>query len=130
LGYYSRNLSRIGIGALRIVVRRFRCRACRKTASLLPAFVQPYRFVQNGTIENYVRGDPLPDEVTRHLDLLAQYWKRFCRWLPEIKRTLGHVSLFMGRYFHYGPIASMGISLAAGALTFIVFGGICHLLGK
>jgi Domain of unknown function (DUF6431) len=90
LGYYSRNLSRMGLGALLIFVRRFLCRCCGKTVSLLPAFAQPYRFVQNRTIENYVRGNPLSDEVIRHLDLLSQYWRRFCIWLPEIERTLGH----------------------------------------
>ena len=90
LGYYSRNLSRIGLGALLILVRRFWCSFCNKTVSLLPSFAQPYRFVQNRTIETYVRGHPLPDEVIRHLDLLSQYWNRFCGWLPEIERTLGH----------------------------------------
>ena len=80
----------MGLGALLIFVRRFRCHYCRKTVSLLPAFAQPYRFVQNRTIESYVRGNPLPDEVIRHLDLLAQYWRRFCIWLPEIERALGH----------------------------------------
>jgi len=90
LGYYSRNLSRLGLGALLIIVRRFRCCCCRKTISLLPSFAQPYRFVQNRTIENYVRGKPFADEVIRHFDLLSQYWRRFCIWLPEIERTLGH----------------------------------------
>jgi hypothetical protein len=56
LGYYGRNLSRLGLGALLIFVRRFRCHCCRKTVSLLPSFAQPYRFVQNRTIEKYVRG--------------------------------------------------------------------------
>jgi Domain of unknown function (DUF6431) len=89
LGYYSRHLSRIGLGALLIFVRRFLCRCCRKTVSLLPSFAQPYRFVQNRTIENYLRGNPLSDEVIRHLDLLSQYWRRFRIWLPELERTVG-----------------------------------------
>ena len=90
LGYYSRNLSRIVRGALLILVRRFRCRCCRKTVSVLPGFAQPYRFVQNRTIEKYVRGNPLPDEVLRHASVLAQYWRRFRIWLPVLERTLGH----------------------------------------
>jgi len=90
LGYYSRNLSRTGLGALLIFVRRFRCRCCRISVSLLPGFAQPYRFVQNLTIESYVDGKPFPDEVRRHLDLLSQYWRRFRIWLPELERTLGH----------------------------------------
>jgi hypothetical protein len=71
-------------------VRRFRCRYCLQTVSLLPSFAQPYRFIQNRTIEIYSFGQPFPDEVNRHLDLLSRYWKRFCLWLPEIERTLGH----------------------------------------
>jgi hypothetical protein len=90
LGYYSRNLSRMGLGALLIFVRRFRCRCCLQTVSLLPNFAQPYRFVQNRTIEIYVHGKPFSDEVIRHLDLLTQYWRRFRIWLPEIERSLGH----------------------------------------
>ena len=89
LGYYARNLSRVSIGALVIFVRRFRCRLCRKTTSVLPAFAQPYRFVQNRTIERFFSGDPLSDEVIRHLDLLSQYWRRFCVFLPAIGRSLG-----------------------------------------
>lgn len=61
LGYYVRNLSRLGAGALQLSVRRFRCCVCRKTVSLLPAFAQPYRFVQNHTIEYFVRGGPFSD---------------------------------------------------------------------
>jgi glutaredoxin len=90
LGYYCRNLSRIGLGALLILVRRFRCRYCLQTVSLLPSFAQPYRFIQNRTIELYSFGQPFPNEVIRHLDILSRYWKRFCLWLPEIERTLGH----------------------------------------
>jgi hypothetical protein len=90
LGYYGRNLSRLGFGALLIFVRRFRCWYCGKTVSLLPSFAQPYRFVQNRTIEKYVQGDEFSDEVARHLDLLSRYWRRFCLWIPELERTCGH----------------------------------------
>jgi hypothetical protein len=103
LGYYSRNLSRIGLGALLIFVRRFVCRCCRKTVSLLPAFAQPYRFVQNRTIEKYTQGNPFPDDVSRHLDLLSQYWKQFRRWLPELERTLGRT---LGRAPPSDPVAA------------------------
>ena len=89
-GYYSRNLSQVGVKALLIFIRRFLCRYCRKTVSLLPAFAQPYRFVRNRAIENYVRGHLLPGEVIRHLDLLSRYWRRFCLWRPELERTIGH----------------------------------------
>jgi hypothetical protein len=89
LGYYGRNLNRVSIGALVIFVRRFRCRHCRKTTSILPAFAQPYRFVQNRTIERFFSGEAFSDEVIRHLDLLSQYWRRFGIFLPVIERSLG-----------------------------------------
>ncbi len=54
LGYYARNISRLQLGFLRIWIRRFRCRFCRKTLSLLPSFAQPYRLIQNSTIERFV----------------------------------------------------------------------------
>ena len=90
LGYYVRNLSRLGPGALHLSVRRFRCHVCGKTVSLLPSFAQPYRFVQNSTIEYFARGVPFSDEVARHLVLLSQYWRRFSRELSGLERTLGH----------------------------------------
>ena len=89
LGYYERNLSRIRIGALAIFIRRFRCRHCGKTTSMLPAFAQPYRFVQNRTIERFFSGEAFSDEVIRHLDLLSRYWRRFGIFLPVIDRSLG-----------------------------------------
>ena len=89
LGYYGRNVSRVSIGALVIFVRRFRCRRCRKTTSVLPAFAQPYRFVQNRTIERSFSGEACSDEVIRHSDLLSRYWRRFELFLPEIERSLG-----------------------------------------
>jgi hypothetical protein len=51
LGYYQRSISRLTAGLLRLWIRRFRCRGCRKTVSILPSFAQPYRFVQNSTKE-------------------------------------------------------------------------------
>jgi hypothetical protein len=89
LGYYQRNLSRVSIGALVISIRRFRCRHCRKTTSILPAFAQPYRFVQSRTIERFFDGEAFTHEVIRHLDLLSRYWRRFGSFLPELERSLG-----------------------------------------
>jgi Domain of unknown function (DUF6431) len=89
LGYYGRNLSRVGVGVLVILIRRFRCRHCRKTASILPSFAQPYRFVQNRTIQRFFSGAPFSDEVIRHADLLAQYWRRFGVFLPHVRRAVG-----------------------------------------
>ena len=87
LGYYSRSVSRAGIGALLISVRRFRCRSCRKTTSLLPSFAQPYRFVKNLVIDRYFRGDLFGSEILRHWDLLSQYRRRFEQFWPEVARV-------------------------------------------
>lgn len=84
LGYYFRNLTAAGSGVLRLPVRRFRCKVCRKTASILPSFAQPYRLVQNSTIEKYVAG--VRDfDVSRWLGLLRRYWRRFTRSLPDLQ---------------------------------------------
>ena len=42
-GFYRRNISRLQRGHLRLWIRRFLCRFCRKTVSVLPSFAQPYR---------------------------------------------------------------------------------------
>ncbi len=88
LGYYRRNVSRLKPGHLRILIRRFRCRRCHKTVSILPAFAQPYRFVQNGTIERFVRGGPWASDVLRLFPLLQLYWRRFVSWLPELEKDV------------------------------------------
>jgi hypothetical protein len=88
LGYYARNISRLRLGFLRIFIRRFRCQICRKTVSLLPIFAQPYRLIQNSTIERFVQGGPWSNDVIRLLPLLQVYWKRFVTWVPELERTV------------------------------------------
>jgi hypothetical protein len=89
LGYYQRSISRFTAGLLRLSIRRFRCRACGKTVSILPSFAQPYRFVQNLTIERFVRGGPWTNDVIRSLPLLQIYWRRFVAWLPDLATSLG-----------------------------------------
>jgi len=56
LGYYSRNVTNMERGVLRILVRRFRCVVCRRTVSILPSFAQPYRLVLNATIAERSEG--------------------------------------------------------------------------
>jgi hypothetical protein len=83
LGYYSRNVTSPKSGVLRIFVRRFRCRECSKTVSVLPSFVQPYRLVLNLTINEFF-GGTLSANALSWLPLLKQYWNRFSDWLPRI----------------------------------------------
>src|SRR4051812_20436348 len=79
LGYYSRNVTNAHRGVLRIFVRRFRCRNCHSTASVLPSFAQPYRLVLNQTIGDFFNGS-LPSTSLSWLPLLKQYWTRFTKW--------------------------------------------------
>ena len=83
LGYYSRNITSTGRGVLRIFVRRFRCRLCGRTTSILPSFAQPYRLVLNATINEFFKGT-LGAGSLSWLSLLKQYWNKFSNWLPEI----------------------------------------------
>jgi hypothetical protein len=83
LGYYSRNITSVGRGVLRIFVRRFRCRNCGRTVSILPSFAQPYRLVLNTTISEFF-GGTLGAGSLSWLSLLKEYWNRFTNWLPEI----------------------------------------------
>jgi Domain of unknown function (DUF6431) len=90
LGYYSRNVTSLKSGVLRIPVRRFRCYECRKTVSVLPSFVQPYRLVLNVTINEFFGGS-LSANALSWLPLLKQYWNRFSDWLPQIDRVIRSV---------------------------------------
>jgi hypothetical protein len=87
LGYYSRNVTGMVRGVMRIFVRRFRCRLCGKTVSILPSFAQPYRLVLNGAISEFFDG-ALGANSLSWLPLLKQYWNRFANWLPEIEPFL------------------------------------------
>jgi len=85
LGYYGRWLTGLDARVLRLLIRRFRCRVCGRTVSLLPDFAQPYRLVRNETIEGYFAGESGRDDVKRWSVLLDRYWQRFVVWLPELR---------------------------------------------
>lgn len=87
LGYYSRNVTNAERGICRIFVRRFRCRECKRTVSVLPSFAQPYRLVLNATINEFFGGTLKTNDLP-WLPLLKQYWNRFSNWLPQIDRIL------------------------------------------
>jgi len=88
LGYYSRNITSSQATVVRICIRRFRCRGCAKTVSILPSFAQPYRLIQNSTIDRYFSGDS-PVDALWWQPLLKQYWKRFTKRLPELAHLIG-----------------------------------------
>ena len=90
LGYYSRNITSTKRGVLRILVRRFRCRVCGKTVSILPSFAQPYRLILNATTHEFF-GGTLGANALSWLPLLQQYWNRFTKRIPEIDRVIRSV---------------------------------------
>ena len=90
LGYYSRNVTSTKRGVLSIFVRRFRCRLCGRTVSILPSFAQPYRLVLNSTTNEFF-GGTLGTNALSWLPLLQQYWNRFTKWIPEINRVIKSV---------------------------------------
>ena len=87
LGYYSRNITGSKNRVLRILIRRFRCRNCHRTVSILPSFAQPYRLVENHTINEFFGGSLAAGKLS-WLPLLKQYWKRFSDWLPRLQATV------------------------------------------
>jgi hypothetical protein len=91
LGYYSRNVSALdAFKALLIFVRRFRCRDCCISVSLLPSFCQPYHLLRTETIEGYFSDEaPRKDEMYWD-ELLYSYKHRFLRWLPELSLIIGN----------------------------------------
>lgn len=89
-GYYERQVSSELTGkVIHVHVRRFFCRDCRRTTSLLPWFAQPYRLVRNQVIAEYLREGTLESCDLRWQSLLGHYRKKFEGWLPELEKTLG-----------------------------------------
>jgi len=87
--YYQRSLTSLKAEVLRPWIRRFICRECGRTVSILPSFAQPYRLVQNATVEKYFRGPPYPVDVLRWQTHLRRYWLKFLLWIPAIDSVLG-----------------------------------------
>lgn len=88
LGYYGRYLSGI-VG--KITIRRFRCRYCRGTVSMLPSFIQPYRFLQNHLFDMFMDGRRQSD-TARWQELLQRYSRQFRREIPELAEAIGMTS--------------------------------------
>lgn len=88
LGYYQRYISLLVAKVLQIWVRRFWCRHCGITVSCLPDFAQPYRLVNNQTIQAGFQGEERPD-VQRWDVLLRSYWKRFESYWPQLRSQVG-----------------------------------------
>jgi hypothetical protein len=89
LGYYSRWVSSMSRHKMtQILVRRFRCSACRLTTSMLPDFAQTYRLVETDTVDQYLAGSRSGPSVDVWAELLGRYQRKFESRLPETRRIL------------------------------------------
>jgi len=84
LAYYGRYLSGI-VG--KITIRRFRCRYCGGSVSMLPSFIQPYRFLQNHLFDMFMDGRSNGDTV-RGQELLERGWLQFRREIPDLANVI------------------------------------------
>lgn len=140
-GYYPRWVSAGERGKpTSIQVRRFRCRACRRTASMLPDFAQPYRVVATDTVGEFLAGSRSGSTMIPWLPLLDGYQRRFEARLPETRRILAAVFGMDGldgvaveqwerMQRHFGGARPLTIRMAgeAGATVWGIYR--CHLPG-
>ena len=89
LGYYWRYITQAVAAVLEIGIRRFLCRRCRVTVSCLPKFAQPYRLVNTATVQAGFQGRRKPVAVQRWAVLIAAYWRRFEKHLPDLVQRVG-----------------------------------------
>ncbi|MGE9268108.1 MAG: DUF6431 domain-containing protein [Verrucomicrobiales bacterium] len=84
-GYYERDSSSSETGNLiRIKVRRYRCRDCHLTTSLLPSFCLPYRLVSVTTISRFLSSGVIHSTELKWQGLVFRCEKRFVSWKIEL----------------------------------------------
>jgi len=86
-GTYSRFVSGIKKQVLLIPVRRFLCKECLHTTSLLPSFAHPHRFINLITLERFIRGEIAGIDVSRNIELLRRYIGLLRLWAKRVKRS-------------------------------------------
>jgi len=74
-GYYERYTTDSKGKDIPLKVKRFYCESCRKTTSCLPHFVQPYRKINNATIEAAILNKTDRVDVQMNEALLRRYMK-------------------------------------------------------
>jgi hypothetical protein len=88
-GYYERYVSTKMTGeAIRLSVRRFRCRDCQLTTSLLPWFCLSYRLVRGESVARFLRGEGIDACDLRWHQLLGSCQRRFEVWYPVLSKQL------------------------------------------
>lgn len=84
LGYYDRDVTTTVGKIARMKVRRFKCRECRLTVSLLPAFCLSYTLVRGESVARFLRGEGIDASDLPWHDLLIRCRKKFEAWAPEL----------------------------------------------
>ncbi len=69
--------------------RGFFCKGCKRTISYLPHFVLSYRFLPTDLVEAFLDGKPLLPAQEGWWDLLQSCRRRFRKWIPQVRRTIG-----------------------------------------
>ncbi len=88
-GYYERYVSTKNTGeAIRLSVRRFRCRDCKLTTSLLPWFCLSYRLVRGESVARFLRGEGIDACDLQWHQLLGSCQRRFDAWYPLLSKQL------------------------------------------
>ncbi len=91
IGFYTRSSTASSTGKIvSIKVRRFVCLRCRRTASILPSFAQPYRLICSITIQRHFENAASTLDTYRWRHLLRRYLKRFHGWVPQLLTRLGN----------------------------------------
>lgn len=89
LGYYWRYVFGLfSPKAIRIGVRRFRCRECAATVSMLPAFAQPHHLLGNDLLDELVSGKASVQEQ-RHGETFRRMLKRFGFFRQKLFSEIG-----------------------------------------
>lgn len=90
LGYYRRYvLFRGAEAAVRIPVRRFRCKSCSVTVSVLPVFAQPHHLLGNDVLDDILAGRVDPQRNWFAVTLFKGMLKRFGRFRERLYAVLG-----------------------------------------
>jgi transposase-like protein len=88
-GVYERGITGAVGQEIRILIARYRCRACGRTVSYLPDFALSYRLVQVTTVEAFLEGKVNHRDVQSRQSLLEDYRRRMMRYAAALWRTVG-----------------------------------------
>jgi hypothetical protein len=80
---------------LRFFVRRFRCQACKKLHTELPAIIQPYRHYSSGAIQSVLDGGEEGSTCVADNSTIHRWKTEFANAEPDINQRLASVQAQM-----------------------------------